>query len=114
MKIKSINPKLEQPEIAKELKISTSTIQRHRGKIFMLSPNRISPSSNSNYTTKQKTRNTKLDDIWMTSNDLKTTSNDLKTTSNEPVKNKQNNLKEVASIQNNEKKLGEIFHENKL
>ena len=86
MEIKSIDPKLKQSEIAKELKTSTSTIQRYRRKINMFSPYRISPSSNTNHTRKQETPNTKLYDVEMTSNDLKMTSNDLKTTSNEPIK----------------------------
>ena len=77
MEIKSINPKLKQSEIAKELEISTSTIQRYRREINMLSPYRV--SSNTNYKRKQKTPNTNLDDdVELVSNDLKTTSNDLK------------------------------------
>ena len=79
MEVKSINPKLKQSGIAEELKTSTSTIQRYRRETNMLSPYRISPSSNTNYTRKQKTPNTNLGDVKMTSNDLKTTSN-------EPVK----------------------------
>ena len=78
MEVKSVNPKLKQSEIAKELKLSTSTIHRHRREINMLSPYRISP--NTNYTREQKTPNTNIDDVKMNSNDLKTTSN-------EPVKN---------------------------
>ena len=54
----------------------------------MLSPYRIPPSSNTNHTRKQKTTNTNIDDVKVTSNDLKMTSNDLKTTSKEPVKDK--------------------------
>ena len=38
MEIKSTNPKLKQSEIAKELKESSSTIQRYRREIKMLSP----------------------------------------------------------------------------
>ena len=86
MEIKSINPKLKQSEIAKELIISSSTKQRYRRKMNMLSPYRIPPSSNTNHTRKQKTPNTNLDDVKMTSNDPKKTSNGLKKISNEPVK----------------------------
>ena len=71
MEIMSINPKLKQSEIAKELKLSNFTIQRYRRKIIMLSPYRVSPSSSTNHTRKQKTPNTNLDDVKMTSNDLK-------------------------------------------
>ena len=38
MEIKSINPKLKQSEIARELKISTSTLQRYRKETKMFSP----------------------------------------------------------------------------
>ena len=76
----------------------------------MLSPYRIPSSTKTNHTRKQKTPNTNLDDVKVTSsdlkvtsNDLKMTSNDLKTTSNEPVKNERNKLKGVANIEINEK-----------
>ena len=38
MEIKSKNPKLKQSEITKELKILTSTLERYRAEINMLSP----------------------------------------------------------------------------
>ena len=79
--IKSINPKLKQSEIARELKISTSTLQRCRKEINMPSPYRI-PPGNTN-TRKQKTSNHTEHDLKMTSLDLKMTSKDLKMTSNE-------------------------------
>ena len=56
MEIKSINPKLKQSEIAKELKLSTSAIQRYRREINMVLPYRISPSSNTHHT---KTKDSK-------------------------------------------------------
>ena len=100
METKSNNPKLKESEIANLLDLSSSTIQRYRKEINILSPYRIPLSSKSNQTRKQKTTNTNLDDVKVTSNDLKMTSNDLKmtsddlkTTSNEPVKNKKNKLK---------------------
>ena len=46
MEIKSNNLNLKQSEIAKELKMSCSTLQRFRREINMLSPHRIPPSSN--------------------------------------------------------------------
>ena len=91
LEIKFINPKLKQSEIAKELRISTSALQRYRREINMLSPHRISP--NTKNTRKQKTSNTNLDDVKMTSKDIKMTSNDIKTNSDEPVKPTKNKLK---------------------
>ena len=75
----------------------------------MLSPYRISPSSNTNYTRNQKTPNTNRDDVKMTSTDLKKTSNDLKTTSNELVKTTKNKLKGGANNEINDIYLDEIL-----
>ena len=76
MEIKSINSKLKESEIAGELKKSSSTLQRCRRELNMLSPFRI-PFSN-NRTGKQKTSNHTEFDLKAISNDLKMTSNDLK------------------------------------
>ena len=48
MEIKSISPKLKQPEIARELQMSTSTLQRYGREINMHSPYRKPSSSNTN------------------------------------------------------------------
>ena len=53
---KSNNPKLKQSEIARELEISSSTLQRYRREVNIISPYRIPPSSIS-HTRKQKTSN---------------------------------------------------------
>ena len=45
MNIKNQNPKLKQSEIASQLDMSPSTIQRHRNDINMLSPYRINPNN---------------------------------------------------------------------
>ena len=96
MNIKYQNPKLKQSEIASQLDMSPSTIQRHRNDINMLSPYRINPNN-----VKKRTKKAKIDDIGdlkrpqMTSNDLKTTSND----NNKKTKTK-NKIK-AGSIQNN-------------
>ena len=45
MNIKYLNPKLKQSEIASQLDMSPSTIQRHRNDINMLSPYRINPNN---------------------------------------------------------------------
>ena len=94
MYMKYQNPKLKQSELANNLNMSSSTIQRYRNDINMLSPYRISPNN-----TKKRTKKAKIDDIG----DLKRpqlTSNDVKTTLNETVKNKKNKLK-GGSLQEN-------------
>ena len=59
MRLKYENPKLKQPEIANQLSSSSSTLQRYRNDINMLSPYRIQ-SINTNKRTK-KTLNTNFD-----------------------------------------------------
>ena len=77
MEIKSIKPK-KQSEIAKEMAISTSTLQRYRRERKMHSPYRIIQSSKT-HTRKQKVSNN--------------TDHDLKMTWKEFVKYKKNKLK---------------------
>ena len=94
MRVKYENPKMKQSDIANQLGMSSSTIQRYRNDINMLSPYRINPNN-----TRKRPKKTKIDDI----SDLKRpqmTSNDVKTTSNETVKNKKNKLK-GGSLQGN-------------
>ena len=45
MHIKYQNPKMKQSEIANQLDISASTLQRYRNDINMLSPYRINPNN---------------------------------------------------------------------
>ena len=96
MRVKYENPRMKQCEIANQLGMSSSTVQRYRNDINMLSPYRISPNN-----VKKRPEKAKIDDIGdlkrpqMTSNDVKTTSND----NNKKIKT-QNNLKD-GSIQNN-------------
>ena len=75
MEIKSIKPKLKQSQIARELEISSATLQRYRRELNMFSPYRKPPSSNT-HTRKQKTSNHTVHDLKMTSNYVKTTSNE--------------------------------------
>ena len=94
MYMKYQNPKLKQSELANNLNMSSSTIQRYRNDINMQSPYRISPNN-----VKKRTKKAKIDDIG----DLKRpqmTSNDVKTTSNESIKNKKNKLKGGAIQEN--------------
>ena len=111
MNIKYQNPKLKQSEIASQLDMSASTIQRHRNEKNMISPYRI----NLNNVTKRP-KKAKIDDNGdlkrpqMTSIDLKTTSND----NNKKTKTK-NNLKRGSvqdNIEINEHYLDKIFKNN--
>ena len=109
MYMKYQNPKLKQSELANNLNMSSSTIQRYRNDINMLSPYRINPNN-----TKKRTKKPKIDDI----SDLKRpqmTSNDVKTTLNETVKNKKNKLKGGGiqeNIEINEHYLDKILKNN--
>ena len=106
------NPKLKQSEIASQLDMSPSTIQKHRNDINMLSPYRINPNN-----VKKRSKKAKIDDNGdlkrpqMSSNDLKTTSND----NNKKTKTK-NNLKGgfvQENIEINEHYLDKILKNNK-
>ena len=111
MYMKYQNPKLKQSELANNLNMSSSTIQRYRNDINMQSPYRINPNN-----TKKRTKKAKIDDI----DDLKRpqmTSNDSKTTLNETVKNKKNKLKGGAiqeNIEINEHYLDKILKNNNI
>ena len=79
MRVKYENPRLKQSEIANQLGMSSSTVQRYRNDINMLSPYRISPNN-----VKKRSKKAKIDDIG----DLKRpqmTSIDSETNSNEPI-----------------------------
>ena len=110
MNIKYLNPKLKQSEIASQLKMSTSTIQRQRNDINMLSPYRINPNN-----VKKRPKKAKIDDNGDLERHL-TNSNDLKTTSNDNKKTKtKKNLKGGSvqdNIENNEHYLDEILNKN--
>ena len=80
MHIKYQNPKMKQSEIANNLKMSSSTLQRYRNDINMLSPYRINPNN-----TKKRAKKAKIDD----NSDLKRS----QMTSNDSIKNKKTKLK---------------------
>ena len=109
MRVKYENPRMKQTEIANQLGMSSSTLQRYRNDINMLSPYRINPNN-----TKKRSKKAKINDIG----DLKRpqmTSNDVKTTSNESIKNKKNKLKGGSIQENdeiNEHYLDKIFKNN--
>ena len=95
MNIKYLNPKLKQSEIASQLDMSASTIQRHRNEINMISPYRINSNN-----VKKRQKKAKIDD----NGDLKRpqmNSNDLKTTSNDNKKTKTKNNLKGGSVQDN-------------
>ena len=80
MRLKNENPKMKQSEIANQLSLSSSTIQRYRNDINILSPYRIQ-SNNINKRIK-KAKNTNSNNDTQPSHDNKRpklTSNDLKT-----------------------------------
>ena len=87
MNIKYQNPKMKQSEIASQLNISTSSIQRQRNDINMNSPYRINQNN-----VKKRQKKVKIDennDYKMGSDDLKRpqmTSNDKKTKSKNVLK----------------------------
>ena len=58
MHIKYQNPRMRQSEIANHLDMSTSTVQRYRNDINMLSPYRINPNN-----VKKHTKKPEIDDI---------------------------------------------------
>ena len=111
MYMKYQNPKLKQSELANNLNMSSSTIQRYRNDINMQSPYRINPNN-----VKKRTKKAKIDEIG----DLKRpqlTSNDVKTTLNETVINKKNKLKGGAiqeNIETNEHYLDKILKNNNI
>ena len=60
MKVKCENPRMKQSEIANQIGLSTSTLQRYRNDLNMLSPYRINPNNNHKQT--KKVKNTDFDD----------------------------------------------------
>ena len=69
MNVKYQNPKMKQSEIASQLKVSTSSIQRQRNDIKMNSPYRINQNN-----VKKRTKKAKIDE----NTDHKRGSDDLK------------------------------------
>ena len=69
MRLKYENPKLRQSEIAERLGYSSSTLQRYRNDVNMISPYRIKPN-NTNKRTKN-VKNTNFDENISSNNDNK-------------------------------------------
>ena len=64
MRVKYENPKLKQSEIANQLGMSSSTIQRYKNDINMLSPYRINPNN-----TKKRSKKVQITDFDNNSHD---------------------------------------------
>ena len=119
MRVNYENPKMKQSQIANQLGLSSSTLQRYRNDINMLSPYRIHPN-NTNKRTKN-VKNTTFDNDLHRESDVKRsqmTSNDLKTTSNDK-KTKSKNVLKAGSVQEeniviNEHYLDKIIKNNKI
>ena len=100
MRIKYENPKMKQSEIANQLGKSSSTLQRYRNDINMLSPYRINPNNTNKRT--RKTLNATFDNNSHPDSDVKRprlTSNDLKTNTKSNKKNK--HVLKAGSVQEN-------------
>ena len=121
MKVKYENPRMKQSEIANQINSSTSTLQRYRNDINMLSPYKINPNNNQKRT--KKVKNTDFDNDSHHETDVKRpqmTSNDLKrpqsTSSENCEKTKtKNNLKDgyiQEDIEINEDYLDKILKNN--
>ena len=91
MKVKYENPKMKQSEIANQLGMSSSTVQRYRNDINMLSPYRINPNN-----TKKRSKKAKIDD----NSDLKRPQLTSNNSEKELVKNKKNKLRGGAIQEN--------------
>ena len=79
MNIKYQNPKMTQSEISNQLGMSSSTLQRYRNDIYMVSLYKNNPKNVKNQQKKTKINdNGDLKRPNLTSIDLKTTSNDKK------------------------------------
>ena len=103
MRVKYENPKMKQSQKANQLSLSSSTLQRYRNDINMLSPYRINPNNTNKRTKKAKNRN--LDNDSQPNDDDKRpqmTSNDLKSTQTKSNKKNKNVLKAGSVQQNNE------------
>ena len=111
MNIKYQNPKMTQSEISNQLGMSSSTLQRYRNDVNMISPYRNNPKN-----VKKQQKKTKIID----NGDLKRpnlTSIDLKTTSNDKKVRSENVLKagsvQEENIEINEQYLDKILKNNK-
>ena len=110
MRVKYENPKLKQSEIANKLGLSSSTLQRFRNDINMLSPYRFHPNNTNKQ--RKKTSNTNSNNDIHRELDLgrpQITTNDLKRPQMTSKVKTKNNLKSGANIEINEHYLDRIL-----
>ena len=117
MRLKYKNPRMKQSEIANQLGKSSSTLQRYRNDIYMLSAYRINPNS-----TNKRTKKTSITNFDINSHPVsdvkrpRLTSNDLKTNTKSNKKNK--HVLKAGSVQENneinEHYLDEILENNNI
>ena len=103
MNVKYQNPKMKQSEIATQLKISTSSIQRQRNEINMNSPYRINPNN-----VKKRSKKLKIDE----NNDIKrgsVDSNRSQMTLNDKKKTKSKNVLQAGSVQGENIEINEHY-----
>ena len=107
MNIKYQNPKMKQSEIANQLNMSTSTIQRQRNDVNMLSPYRINPNN-----VKKRPKKAKIDE----NNDIKRESDDLKRPQmiSNDKKTKSKNVLKAGSVQEENIEINEHYLDNIL
>ena len=118
MRLKYENPKLKQSEIANRLGYSSSTLQRYRNDVNMISPYRINPNNTKKRT--KKVKNTHFDENTSADNDHKRpqmTSNDLKRPQSTSKTKSKNVLKGGSmqdNIESNEHYLDKILDNDKI
>ena len=102
MNIKYQNPKMKQSEIANQLNMSTSTIQRQRNHVNMLSPYRINPNN-----VKKRPKKAKI----VENNDIKRGSDDLRRTqiTSNDKKSKSKNVLKAGSLQEESIEINEHY-----
>ena len=101
MRLKYENPRMKQSQIANEIGLSTSTLQRYRNDINMLSPYRTNPNNTNKRS--EKVKNTNFDENLHHEAEVKRprrTSNNLKTTQTKSNKKNKKYLN-GGSIQEN-------------
>ena len=118
MRLKNENPKMKQSEIANQLSLSSSTIQKYRNDINMISPYKI--QSNNINKRNNKAKITNSDSNSQPNHDDKIpqrTSNDLKTSQTKSNKKNKSVLKAGSmqlNIEINKHYLDEILDNNKI
>ena len=63
MRLKHENPRMKQSQIANQIGLSTSTLQRYRNDINMLSPYRINTNNTNKRTKKGKNTNSDINSL---------------------------------------------------